>query len=124
MCSLGGYRFLSNQNAINTISKSIQYDFASHARWKGVEASQFKGRKAITVSLEIKVFVESEKDAGALSDLEILGDSGEPLRFITNDGAYFGDWVITSLSVNKSEINSNLVGIIQTASLTIKEWIE
>lgn len=124
MCSLGGYRFLSSQTAIDTIAKNIQYNFESHARWKGVEASQFKGRAAITVTLSIKVFVESSEDADALGTLETLGDSGKPLKFITNEGAYFGDWVITALSINKSEINPNLVGIVQTASLSIKEWVE
>ena len=124
MCSLGGFRFLSNQTCISKISKAKQYDFASHSRWKGVEESQFKGRKAITATISVEVFVESTEDADALAPLEVLGDSGAPLRFLTNEGAYFGDWVITGVSIDKAEVNPNLVGLTQTASLSIKEWIE
>lgn len=127
MMSLGGYRFESNFNPFHELTESKQYNFASHDRWQGVEASQFKGRKAITKTFSIKVSVEHDRDLSIIPNLQALGDSGKPLKMIGSSGSkggYFGEWVITSISATKKEYNRDNVALIQEASLSIKEWVE
>lgn len=127
MMSLGGYRFESNFNPFHELTENKQYIFASHDRWQGVEASQFKGRKAITKTFSIKVVIESDRDLSIIPNLQSLGDSGKPLRMIGSSGrsgGYFGDWVITSISVTKKEYERSNTALIQEATLSIKEWVE
>lgn len=125
MISLGGYRFTSNVNPYHARNKTKSYDFAKRPRWKGVEALQFKGRKAIPITLDIKVVIEKKSDLDILPELEKLGDNGEPLKLIsTSEGGYMGLWVITNFTQKDGTFTRSGIALVQEAQLTIEEFVE
>lgn len=125
MISLGGYRFESTVNPLHAKSKSKSYTYANRPRWKGVDAFQFKGRPPVEITLDVKVVVTKRDDRDVMPNLEILGDSGEPLKLISpSEGGYMGLWVITAFSSNESVFTRSGIGLLQTGSITIKEYVE
>ena len=127
MMSLGGYRFLSNRNPYHELNNRKTYNWQSHDRYLDVERLQFKGRKARTMSMNIKVVVEKQSDLNIIPSLKTLGDTGDPLALATYSdfgGEYGGDWVITDITEKHTEFSPDGVPMVQEATLNIKEWVE
>ena len=125
MVSLGGYRFKSNVNPYQAMTRTKNYDFASRPRWQGLESLQFKGQKAPVITMSIKVVIEKASDREILPTLEKLGDEGKALRFISpSEGGNLGLWVITGFSQKDGEFTRSGIALEQEAQLTIKRFAE
>ncbi len=125
MISLGGYRFKSNVNPYHARNKTKSYDYAKRPRWRGVEALQFKGRKAVSLTFDIKVVIEKQSDLDILPELDSLGDAGEALKLIsTSEGGYMGLWVITNITQKDDTFTRAGTALVQVAQLTIEEFVE
>lgn len=125
MCSLGKYRFISNENPFDEISKAIKYNFASHDRYLETERLQYKGRKATSITLNITVVVSKDSDNHIISDIEKLGNNGQPMALIvSNDdsGGFAGDWVVTDISSTRKTYIKG-VAFEQKATISLKEWV-
>lgn len=125
MISLGGYRFSANLNPFHNRNKTKSYNFASRDRWQGVEALQFKGRKAEVQTFDIKVVVNKKEDLNILPDLKVLGDEGKGLKLISpSEGGYLGLWVVTNFTEKTSDHTTSGIGLVQEGQLSIKEFVE
>lgn len=124
--SLGGYRFISNVNPLDEVAEVKQYNFASYDRLYGVEGHQFKGTKARTLTLSIKVVIEKERDLEIIPALMVLGDSGKPQKMISSIGGsagFLGGWFIKSVSTTKTQYSDG-VAMSQTARISLMEHVE
>lgn len=125
MISLGGYRFNANVNPFHAKNKSKSYIFSKRQKWQSTESLQFKGQKATSLTLDIKVIIEKESDLDILPALEKLGDDGKPLKLISvSEGGYMGLWVVTNYTEKGNIFTINGVALQQEAQITIEEFSE
>lgn len=126
MLSLGDYRFMSDKNPYQEINKSREYVWAERDRLGRASQLQFKGRKSDTVTLQLQVVVSSDNDSMIVSDIEKIGENGKPMFMILSDGPrsnIMGEWVVTSIRVNKTELTYNGTALINDVSLSIREFV-
>jgi phage protein U len=121
MHQLGNIKFTGFVNP-SQFETAYEATYAEHPKLQGKPALQRTGDKLTTVSLTMNLSAGFCTPENEISKLQAYLDSGEVVGLSTTDGDFFGDFVVTAVSV--SRLSSYPGGSIRDAAVSVSllEW--
>ncbi len=102
MMMLGAFKFSLNTAAMQDVDRSTGYRWPAQERIGKLDALQFTGPGADTITLPGVVYPDFRGGAGQIEQLRGLARKGAPLRLIAGTGAVLGMWVIENVRERQS----------------------
>lgn len=100
--SLGDFCFSSDTALISSLNHVNEWRFDEAERFDAMPALQFLGAGSEKISLAGNIWGGSWGKYSAINTLVSMGDAGEQYSLLDGNGYVYGDYVIRSISRNKT----------------------
>ena len=107
MLALGSFRFSISTAAYDSLSRSVQYRWASHDVVNADPVLHHTGRGEQTIRIDGTIYPEFKGGRGQIDQMRALAERGEALSLVTGRGEALGQWVIDSIEEQQAVFWAN-----------------
>lgn len=123
---LGEFRFSVDSAVHDELSRSQNFNWATHERIGQSPALQFTGKGAESVSLRGRIYPEMTGSVRGVDEMrevaKKMADSGKPETLVTGWGEVIGEFVISSINETQRTFFSNGAPRFQEFSMDLLKY--
>ncbi len=122
MLLLGPYPFMLRTAAPQTIGRRSEYRWAKQDRIGRKPAQQFLGAGADEITISCEILPHFAGGFGQVDALRTLAALGKPQLLVSGRGDVLGEWVITQIEAEDSEMWADGAPRVTTFTMTLAEY--